>query len=112
MQAAPRRLHRLGFGQSRPQARQLVCHGHITGNGHRVDIPSYPVRVGDVIRVKNRPKSLQLAQANLSQRRGAVPDYLSFVEGGIPEGHVMRMPDEQDFSLPVQTQLIVEVCSR
>jgi small subunit ribosomal protein S4 len=105
-------VHRLGFGQSRAAARQLITHGHITVNGKFVNIPSYSLRVGDVIRAKNRPKSLQLVQANLSQRRGTVPDYLSFVEGGIPEGHFMRLPDEHDFSLPVQTQLIVELCSR
>ena len=52
-------VHRLGFGHRRAQARQIVAHGHITVNGRRVDIPSYLVRPGDVIRVKNRPKSLQ-----------------------------------------------------
>jgi small subunit ribosomal protein S4 len=105
-------VHRLGIGQSRAQARQMITHGHITVNGKYVNIPSYTVRVGDVIRVKNRVASLQLAQANLSQRRGNVPDFLSYVEGGIPEGHMVRLPDEQDFSLPVHTQLIVELCSR
>ena len=49
-------VHRLGFGQQSRQARQIVCHGHITVNGHRVDIPSYLVRLGDVVRVKNRPE--------------------------------------------------------
>src|SRR5688500_15386283 len=52
-------IHRVGFGQSRAQARQLVAHGHITVNGRRVDIPSYLLQAGDVVRVKNRPKSLQ-----------------------------------------------------
>ena len=55
-------VHRLGFGQSRAQARQMIRHGHITVNGKRVDIPSYQVRVGDVIRVKNRAKSLDLVR--------------------------------------------------
>src|SRR6266481_9651504 len=45
-------VHRLGFGQSRAQARQLVCHGHITVNGRRVDVPSYLLKPGDVVRVK------------------------------------------------------------
>jgi small subunit ribosomal protein S4 len=105
-------VHRLGFGQSRAQARQMIAHGHITVNGKFVNVPSYSLRIGDVIRIKNRAGSLQLAQANMSARRGSVPDFLSLVEGGIPEGHLMRLPDEHDFSLPVQTQLIVEMCSR
>ena len=58
---------RLGFGLSRAQARQLICHGHITVNGRRCDIPSYLVHVGDVIRAKNRAKSLQAVQACLWQ---------------------------------------------
>src|SRR6185503_11504994 len=56
-------VHRLGFGLSRAQARQLVRHGHITVNGRRVDIPSYLLQPGDVIRVKNRVKSLSAIQS-------------------------------------------------
>lgn len=105
-------VHRLGFGQSRPQARQLVAHGHITLNGRRADVPSLLVRPGDVIRVKNRAKSLQAVQANLAENRRDVPDYLTFVEGPIPEGRVSRLPEDMDVSIPVQTQLIVELCSK
>src|SRR6185295_16116234 len=50
-------IHRLGFGLSRSQARQLVTHGHITVNGQHCNIPSYLVKLGDIIRVKNRAKS-------------------------------------------------------
>ena len=56
-------VYRLGFGLSRAQARLMIAHGHVTVNGRLVDIPSYLVRPGDVIRMKNRPKSLQLVQA-------------------------------------------------
>jgi small subunit ribosomal protein S4 len=105
-------VHRLGFGLSRAQARQLVSHGHITVNGQHVDVPSYIVRPGDVIRVKNRAKSLQMVQANLAEHRRTVPDFLSLAEGGIPEGRVMRMPEGDDISIPVQTQLIIELCSQ
>src|SRR4029078_4248893 len=55
-------VHRLGFGQSRAQARQMIRHGHITVNGDTVTIPSYQVRIGDVIRVNNRAKSLDLVR--------------------------------------------------
>jgi len=104
--------HRLGFGQSRKQARQMIRHGHITVNGKRVDIPSYHVRVGDVIRVKNRAKSLDLTHGNLAESTRDVPDFLSRSETQIPEGIVGRLPAAEDVSIPVQTQLIVELCSR
>ena len=105
-------ISRLGFAQSRAQARQIIAHGHITVNGYRCDIPSYITRVGDVVRVKNRKASLELVAANLSDRRGDVPQFLTAVEEGLPEGHVVRLPEVDDFSFPVQTQLIIELCSR
>lgn len=105
-------VHRLGFGSSRAQARQLVGHGHITVNGRRVDIPSYLVRAGDVIRVKNRAKSLQFVQGVLAEQKRNVPDFLALSEGPIPEGRVQRLPEAEDISIPVQTQLIVELCSQ
>jgi small subunit ribosomal protein S4 len=100
-------VHRLGFGQSRAQARQMIRHGHITVNGKRVDIPSYQVRVGDVIRVKNRAKSLDLVRGAMAESTRDIPDFLSRSETQIPEG-----PAVDDVSIPVQTQLIVELCSR
>jgi len=106
-------VHRLGFGLSRSQARQLVCHGHITVNGRRLDIPSYLVKVGDVIRVKNRKKSLHSVQANLSENtQRQLPDFLSRAEGALPEGRISRLPEAFDVSISVQTQLIVELCSK
>lgn len=105
-------VHRLGFGQSRAQARQMVAHGHLTVNGHRCDIPSYLTKPGDVIRIKNRVKSVQLALLNLSAHGRDVPDYLTLAEGDAPEGIVARLPDSEDVSIPVQTQLIVELCSK
>ncbi len=105
-------VHRLGFATSRAQARQLVSHGHITVNGNRVDVPSFIVRVGDVIRVKNRAKSLQFVQSNLSEHDHTVPDFLTLTEGGIPEGRIVRLPEAEDISIPVQTQLIIELCSK
>jgi small subunit ribosomal protein S4 len=104
-------VHRLGFGLSLAQSRQVVRHGHILVNGGRVDIPSYQVRVGDVITVKDRPKSTQVVQASLGQSSREVPDFLSRVDGPRPEGHVLRLPEAEDVSIPVQVQLIVELCS-
>jgi len=105
-------VFRLGFSHSRAQARMLVTHGHVTVNGRRVDIASYLTRPGDVIRVKNRPKSVQMVQAVLAEPGREAPDFLSRVEGPVPEGHVLRLPEAADASLPVQTQLIVELCSK
>jgi small subunit ribosomal protein S4 len=102
---------RLGLAQSRAQARLIVSHGHVTVNGRRVDVASYQTRPGDVIRVKDSPRSVQLAQANLAEKAQAVPDFLSLVEGPPPEGHVLRLPEAADVSIPVQTRLIVELCS-
>jgi small subunit ribosomal protein S4 len=105
-------VHRLGFGISRSQARMLIGHGHITVNGRRVDIPSYLVKAGDVIRAKNRPKSLQAVLANLSEFHRDVPDFLSRSDGAIPEGRVNRLPAMGDVSIPVQPNLIIELCSK
>jgi small subunit ribosomal protein S4 len=105
-------LHRLGFALSRAQAKQMITHGHILVNGRRVDIPSYRLRVGDRIGVKNRPKSLQWVQANLAEHPREVPDFLSLVAGPPPEGTVVRLPEVEDVSIPVQAQLIVELCSK
>ncbi len=105
-------VSRLGFGLSRAQARMFVSHGHVTVNGQRVDVPSYLTRPGDVIQVKNRPKSIQLAQANREQHGREVPDFLALEEGPQPTGRVVRLPEAEDVSIPVQTQLIVELCSK
>jgi len=103
---------RLGFGQSRSAARALVGHGHVTVNGRRVDVPSYLTRPGDVIRVKERPKSVELVKANLSENAREIPDFLSLEDGPVPAGQVLRLPEAADASIPVQTQLIVELCSK
>jgi small subunit ribosomal protein S4 len=105
-------VHRLGFALSRAQSRQLVTHGHILVNNKRVDIPSYLVRAGDVIRVKNRPKSLEAVKTNLEMHQRAVPDFLQVTSSDPPEGVVVRVPEFADVSIPVQPQLIVELCSK
>jgi len=105
-------VHRIGFAPSRAAARQMVLHGHITINGRRVDVPSYLVKAGDLLRVKNRAKSLQLVHASLSSNRRDVPDFLSRSETGVPEGRVDRLPAADDVSIPVQTNLIIELCSK
>ncbi|QDT01501.1 30S ribosomal protein S4 [Adhaeretor mobilis] len=105
-------VHRMGFGISRSQARQLVNHGHVTVNGVRTDVASCQVRVGDIVRVKNRAKSLDLARSIISEGAVDVPDFLSVTTEGVPEGIIGRLPAAEDVSIPIETQLIVELCSR
>lgn len=105
-------VHRLGFGLSRSQARQLINHGHVNVNGRTVDIGSYEVRAGDVVRIKNKAKSLDYVRGIQSEATRDVPDFLAVTENQIPEGIVGRLPGPEDVSIPIQTQLIVELCSR
>lgn len=106
-------VYRLGFGLSRAQARQLINHGHVTVNNHRCDISSYLCKPGDVIRIKSRGKSITAVKGNLEQHSRQVPDFLSRIEDGdVPEGQMTRFPDAEDVSIPVETQLIIELCSR
>ena len=105
-------VYRLGFGQSRAQARMMITHGHVTVNGRLLNIPSCLTRPGDVIRVKNRPKSRQLVEANRAETSRQIPDFLSVAEGAEPEGRVLRLPEAADVSIPVETHLIVELCSK
>ncbi len=105
-------VYRLGMAHSRAQARLMVRHGHITVNGRRVDIPSYLVSVGDVIRVKQRPRSLEYVKRVSAEAQRAVPDFLERSDGDVPEGRVLRLPEASDVSIPVQVQLVIEFCSR
>ncbi len=69
-------VHRLGWAPNRASARQLVSHGQVEVNGHSCDIPSRLLRAGDVVRLKNRPRALQLVRLNLQQNPPPAPDYL------------------------------------
>ncbi len=104
---------RLGFALSRKQARQMIRHGHFLVNGHKVDIPSYLVRPGEVIKIKTREQSAKLAISNLAvEGMPPVPDWLDRISNDPPEGRVARMPSNEDISVPVTPQLIVELLSR
>ena len=106
-------ITRLGFATSRPQARQLVSHGHVLVNGKKLDIPSYLVKPGDLVAVKDREHSKKLALAALEQEgMPPVPDWLDRTSAEPPQGRVSRLPAQQDISLPVTPQLIVELLSR
>jgi len=105
-------VYRMGFASSRREARQLVHHGHFTVNGRRVDIPSYLVRVGDVIEV--RPKSRQIERIlnaiDMAQQRGA-PEWID-VDYDQMKGTIKALPTRDQIMEDIQEQLIVELYSK
>jgi len=103
---------KLGFAPSRKRARQLVCHGHFYVNGHKVDIPSYLVRPGDRITIKPSPKSEKVVRESLeSEVGGPVQGWLELDPQKL-EAAVKALPTREDVQIPVEEQLIVELCSR
>ncbi|MBE3576763.1 MAG: 30S ribosomal protein S4 [Limnochordales bacterium] len=106
-------VYRLGIASSRPQARQLVRHGHIAVNGKKVSIPSYEVRPGDVVSVREGSRELAVIKQNVEAARGrGVPEWLELSSDGY-EGRVLAKPTREQISdVPVQENLIVEFYSR
>lgn len=105
-------VYLLGWGLSRRDARQLVCHGHITVNDRKVDVPSYLVKQNDVVKVKGVEKAAKKVKENLEASQGSeIPPWLEAQEEP-PQGTVFRLPTTEEVSLPVEVQLVVELCSR
>ncbi len=102
-------IYRMGLAQSRPQARQLVLHGHFTINGKKANIPSMYLNAGDVIEVKE--SSRQLAPFSEHEATRAVPQWLSY-NAEQYRGQVMSLPQREDVDLEVQERLIVELYSK
>jgi len=105
-------VYRLGFASSRAQARQLVNHGHFLVNGHRVDIPSYQVRRGDVIELREKSRKNAIIQGNLDTAQGrGIPRWLELDAGNF-RGTVVDLPKREDITMPIQENLIVELYSK
>ena len=105
-------VYRLGFATSRPQARQLVRHGHFLINGKKVDIPSFAVKMGDEVRVReSSAKSAVVAHAIEEVKGRGVPEWLQ-VDAANTLGRVLSIPTREQINLPVQEQLIVELYSK
>ncbi len=104
--------YRLGFGNARTAARQLVGHGHVRVNGRKVDVPSYQCRPGDVIEVAEKPSSKQLVLRMMDLTQ-AVPlvEWLVIDRDNL-RGTVARVPTREDIDPIVNEQLIVELYSR
>jgi len=104
-------VYRLGFAVSRAQARQLVRHGHFLVNGRKVNIPSYIVKKGDVIELREKSKNLAVVQEALEQRAGTLPRWLS-MDVEKKRGEVVDLPTREDIPFPVNERLIVELYSK
>jgi small subunit ribosomal protein S4 len=105
-------IYRLGLATSRPQARQLVRHGHFMVNGRKVDVPSYSVKAGDVISVKGGSAQAQVLQHAIEEVKGrGIPAWLQFDPASMA-GRVVSLPTREQINLPVQEQLIVELYSK
>jgi small subunit ribosomal protein S4 len=103
-------LVRLGFAASRRQARQMVRHGHWFVNGRRVDIPSYQVRPDDVITMKTGAP-VETVVRDATELTSVVPAWLQADHDGLT-AKVLRLPERQEITTPVQEQLIVELYSK
>jgi len=105
-------VYRLGFAVARRQARQLVRHGHVTVNGHKLDIPSYQVKTGDEIAVREKSNQLVLvAAAKEFASHQSPPNWLE-VDREANKGRVLALPKREDINLPINEQLIVELYSK
>ncbi len=105
-------IYSLGFAASRPQARQLVRHGHIEVNGKKVNIPSYQVRKGTVVQVREKSrKNDQIQQAVETAAGRGIPSWLELNAAEF-RGTVIDLPKREDIRLPIQEQLIVELYSK
>lgn len=105
-------VYRMGFADSRPQARQIVRHGHFLVNGKATDIPSFIVKAGDTVTVAEASKSkqyFQLAIANMSKHE--TPAWVS-VDGKNLSGRVLKVPARNEMDVVLDEQLIVEYYSR
>jgi small subunit ribosomal protein S4 len=105
-------VFRMGFAQSRSQARQLVRHRHVEINGHTLDVPSYRVKAGDEIAIRGKSKTILPVEVSLEARtRPPLPEWLALDEKA-RVGRMVRPPMRTDISFPIQEQLIVELYSK
>jgi small subunit ribosomal protein S4 len=105
-------VYRMGFASSRNQGRQLIRHNHFTVNGKRINIPSYHVKVGDVIEVKEKSRKIPfILEAMETVVRREIPSWLE-VDGSDFRGLVKEFPNREELTMPINEQLIVELYSK
>ena len=105
-------IYSLGFASSRAQARQFVRHGHVRVDGRKITIPSFQVKAGQAISIKDASRKNAFIRSSVETARGrGVPDWLELDAENV-SGKVLRLPVREDIKLPIQEQLIVELYSR
>ncbi len=105
-------VYRLGFANSRSEARQLVRHSHFTVNGKKVNIPSYLVRVGEVIELREKSrKNGKVGESLEAVARRGIPSWLELVKEQF-RGRLVSLPAREDLTMPIKEQLIVELYSK
>ncbi len=105
-------VYRLGFVVSRRQARQLVRHGHVQVNGRKVNIPSYQVKAGDEIAVRESSRKLPILESAKDFTSHQQPPAWLEVDRDNYKGRVLALPKREDINIPVNEQLIVELYSK
>ena len=105
-------VYRLGFVNSRSQGRHFVRHGHFLVNGRKVDIPSYLIKAGDTVEVREKSRNVQAIGDSLDAvvRRG-IPQWLDLEKENY-KGMIKGLPVREDITMPIQEQLIVELYSK
>jgi small subunit ribosomal protein S4 len=105
-------LYRMGLGSSRSQARQVVLHGHIAVNGRKVNVPSFLVKPGDTVEVREGSKAHKGVQESLQESaHRAAPPWIE-VDANALKGKVTALPRKDDIAMPISEQLIVELYSK
>jgi len=105
-------VYRMGFATSRNQARQLIRHNHFLVNGNKTNIPSYQVKVGDVIEIKEKSRNVPMfSEAMETVVRRGIPNWME-VDKDTFKGTLRAIPSREDLTMPIQEQLIVELYSK
>lgn len=105
-------VYRLGFAMSRPEARQMVNHGHFTVNGRKVSIPSFQVKPGMVITLKEKSRTLEKIKANVEANAFRQPPKWLEYDAANMIAKVVAVPERSDIDLPIEEHLIVELYSK
>ena len=105
-------IYRIGFANSSNEARQLVRHSHFLVNGKKVNIPSYQVKVGDEIEVREKSRKIgSILEAMDTVARRGIPQWIEFDKDGF-KGTLKALPTREELAMPVQEQLVVEFYSK
>lgn len=116
LQQLERRLdnvaYRIGYATSRRQARQVVRHGHVSVNGRKVNIPSFQVKIGDVIEIREKSKKMAILESSGQFASGLQQPTWLHIDREALTGKVLALPKREEIQLPVNEQLIVELYSK